>query len=70
MVLVALAVTSLASSGFFAGLTKPAPTAAARLPSSTERRKPAERKLESSQNLSGLLDRSEADFIMIRKKRS
>ena len=30
MVLVALAVTSLASSGFFAGLMKPAPTAAAR----------------------------------------
>ena len=30
MVLVALAVTSLASGGFFAGLMKPAPTAAAR----------------------------------------
>ena len=30
MVLVALAVTSLASGGFFAGLVKPAPTAAAR----------------------------------------
>ena len=47
-----------------------APTAAASLPDACAARNEAERKLPSSQNLSGRLERSAALRIMIRRKRS